>query len=166
MIKWQIVQRGCCPVLTLGHEEQRTKQLEDIKQCLKHAVMSHKGKKRGSDLTFERSSLCSSLWDATCMTPGMKRCWKEWHQSWEPSTSLLAFYVQSRCVFMSPVWATIVRIWKNGFGEAVPQQSGSGVVYMTGTLMQLMHWGWSLSNGTQRNSFYKMSSWKIGLSTS
>lgn len=42
---------------------------------------------------------------------------------------------------MSRVWATIVRIWKNGFGEALPQQSGSGVVYMTGMLMQLLHRG-------------------------
>lgn len=51
------------------------------------------------------------------------------------------FFVQSSCVFMSPVWVTIVCIWKNGFGEAVPQQSGSGVVYMTGMLMQLLHRG-------------------------
>lgn len=122
--------------------------------------MSHKEKKKKcSDMTFERSSLCTSLWDATCMTR-TKRCWKEWHQSWEASTGLLVFYVQSHCVFMSPVWATIVSIWKNGFGEAVPQQSGSGAVYVTGMLMQLLHWGWSWTNGNGTTVFTRWANGK------
>lgn len=70
------------------------------------------------------------------------------------------FYVQSHCVFMSPVWATIVSIWKNGFGEAVPQQSGSGAVYVTGMLMQLLHWGWSWTNGNGTTVFTRWANGK------
>lgn len=68
--------------------------------------MKKKKKKKRLDSAFERSSLCTRLWDATRMTPDAGK------SEITAETSLSAFYVQSHRVFMSPVWATIVSIWK------------------------------------------------------
>lgn len=96
VIKWQIVQRGRWAVITRGHEEQsRTAGGQETSSMLWWATRRRRRGNKCSDCACERSS----LWDATHMTPGMKRCWKEWAHSWDKPAGFLCS--KPSCVYVS-----------------------------------------------------------------